>query len=126
MNLQSAIIKTANESTGTSPLYEELRKSVLMMEHGSTAEEAFDRLVVKCNMPEMRRFVSLLLQNLSRGGTDIFIALHDIGQEQWQNRKADAMKFSEEANTKLLFPMMLMLFAVILMCAAPAVMSISL
>lgn len=126
MTLRSALIKVAKEGNGSSPLYEELRKSVLLMEHGETDEYALDRLVAKCNMPEIRRFVSLLLQNMARGGNDVFIALHDIGQEQWQNRKAAATRYSEEANTKLLFPMMLMLFAVILMCAAPAVMSISL
>lgn len=125
MTLRSALIKVSKEGSGSSPLYNELRKSILLLEHGKTDEEALDQLVVKCNMPEIRRFVSLLLQNMARGGSDVFIALHDIGQEQWQNRKAAATRFSEEANTKLLFPMMLMLFAVILMCAAPAVMSIS-
>ena len=52
-------------------------------------------------------------------------ALKEIGEEQWNNRKNAAKQFAEEASTKMLFPMMLMLLAVILLTIAPAVMSMN-
>ena len=76
-------------------------------------------------MPAVRRLVSVLLQNMQRGGTEVLYALREIGQELWEGRKAAARQIAEETTTKLLFPMMLMLLAVILLVAAPAVMSMN-
>lgn len=68
---------------------------------------------------------SVLIQNMNRGGTDVLLALREIGKELWNERRATAKRVAEQAGTKLLFPMMLMLLAVILIVAAPAVMSLS-
>lgn len=123
MTLRAAIIKISAEMSNDRPLYQELDRAVSMMEAGNTAEAAFDYFVTRCNMPQMRRFVSVVLQNMHRGGQDVTRALKEIGEEQWNNRKNAARQFAEEASTKMLFPMMLMLLAVILLTIAPAVMS---
>ena len=107
------------------PLYQALAKTTEKMEHGATDEEALDQLTVACNMPQVRRFVSVILQNMHRGGADVLVALQDIGKELWEARKAAARQIAEETSTKLLFPMMLMLIAVILLVAAPAVMGMA-
>ena len=73
-------------------------------------------------MREMRRFVSVILQNMHRGGSDVLTALREIGKELWSARKAAARRVAEETSTKLLFPMVLMLIAVIILAIAPAVM----
>ena len=125
LTLRAAIIKTAEEAGSDRTLYQELGHSVTMMKNGATDESALDYLILRCNMPEMRRFVSVILQNMHRGGQDVLVALREIGQEQWDNRKATAKRIAEEAGTKMLFPMMIMLFAVIMMVIVPAVMSIS-
>ena len=69
----------------------------------------------------MRRFVSVILLNIHRAGTDVSSALKSIGEELWNSRKAAAIRVAEEASTKMLFPMMLMLFAVIMLVIVPAV-----
>ncbi len=125
LTLRAAIIKVGREMAGDSPLYTALRKAVNKMENGATDEAALDVLVTQCNMPVMRRLVSVLLQNMQRGGTDVLNALREIGAELWTNRKAAARQMAEEVSTKMLFPMMLMLIAVILLVAAPAVMSMN-
>lgn len=126
MTLRAALIKISHEMANDTPLYQELAGAVRMMENGATDEAALSRLALRCNTPQMRRFTSVVLQNLHRGGSDVLIALQDIGQEQWTERKAAAMRVSQEADTKLLFPMMLMLASVLIMTIAPAVMSIQL
>ena len=95
------------------------------MENGATDEVALETLVTDCNVPAVRRLVSVLLQNMQRGGTEVLIALREIGQELWEGRKAAARQIAEETTTKMLFPMVLMLFAVILLVVAPAVMSMN-
>lgn len=125
MTIRAALIKISHEMAADTPLYQELAYSVKMLENGATDEAALERLSMRCNTPQMRRFTSVILQNIHRGGSDVLLALQDIGQEQWAERKAAAMRVSEEADTKLLFPMMLMLGSVIIMTIAPAVMSIN-
>lgn len=125
MTLRAALAKIASEMGGQRPLYQELAYSMQMMENGTPAEAAFDHFMVRCNMPEIRRFVSIILQNMNRGGTDVTRALAEIGREQWENRKNAAKRFAEEASTKMLFPMMLMLLAVILLTITPAVLSMN-
>ena len=125
LTLRGALIKISNEMQMDTPLYRALGQVVEKMEHGSTDEEAMDQLTVACNMPEVRRFASVVLQNMQRGGQDVLIALRDIGKELWDGRKAAAKRVAEETSTKLLFPMMLMLIAVIILVAAPAVMGMA-
>lgn len=122
MTLRAALIKISDEMALDTPLYKSLATSVQMMKNGETDEKALEYMTVQCNTPQMRRFSSVVLQNIKRGGTDVITALRDIGAEQWAERKAVALKVSAEADTKLLFPMLLMLLAVVLMTIAPAVM----
>lgn len=123
LSLKAAMVKVSKEMEKDTAFYRELKHSVYMMEHGSTAESAMDTLCVRCNMPEVRRLSSVLLQNMHSGGSDVLLALNEISRELWNNRRAAAKVAAEKAGTKLLFPMMLMLLAVIVIVAAPAVMS---
>jgi tight adherence protein C len=122
LTLRAAILKIAQEMPPVTPLYQMLAQVAEKLDHGATDEEALDVLTTQCNMLEMRRFVSVILQNMHRGGTDVLTALREIGKELWNARRAAAQQIAEETSTKLLFPMMLMLLAVILLVAAPAVM----
>jgi len=124
MTIRAALLKISHEMAADTPLYEELAHTVQMLENGATDETALDWLSVRCNTPQMRRFTSVILQNSKRGGSDVVGALQEIGREQWSERKEAAKRVSEEADTKLLFPMILMLASVILMTVAPAVMAI--
>lgn len=125
LSLKAAMAKIAKEMDKDTPFYEALKHSVFLMENGETMERAMDVLCMKCNLAEVRRLSSVLLQNMHRGGTDVLIALQEISRELWNNRRAVAKRMAEQAGTTMLFPIMLMLLAVILVVAAPAVMSLS-
>lgn len=126
LTVKGAMVLISKEMERETPFYQELKHSVYMMENGATAEQAMDSLCNRCNMPQVRRLVSVLLQNMHSGGVEVLIAMREISRELWNNRRAAAKTAAEEAGTKLLFPMMLMLLAVVLVVAAPAVMSLSL
>lgn len=121
LNLQGALAKISKEMYSDRILYRELARTMDRIMDGDSADAAFDYLTIKCNTAEMRRLVSIIVQNIHRGGTDVSSALKSIGTELWASRKAAALRMAEEASTKMLFPMMLMLFAVVLVVAAPAV-----
>lgn len=122
LTLKGALIKIAREMPADGPLYRSLGKAVDQMELGATDEQALDLLVESCNMPVVRHLVSVILQNISRGGAEVSTALYNIGKELWDTRKAAAQRIAEETTTKLLFPMMLMFLSVIILVTAPAIM----
>lgn len=126
LTLQGALAKISNEMYSDRILYKELAHAMSMIESGESADAAFDYMSIKCNMAEMRRFIAIIIQNIHRGGSDVSNALKGIGDELWTARKAAALRVAEEASTKMLFPMMLMLFAVVLLVIAPAVQSMQL
>ena len=121
LTIRDALIKISKEMSIDTPLYQALDECVSAMDTGANETQAFMRLTDKCNTPAMRRFSSVILQNIKFGGAEVIRALTDIADEQWNERKNASEKLAMEAETKLLYPMMLMLFAVIVVTITPAV-----
>lgn len=125
LTIRDALIKISKEMSTNTPLYQALDECVSAMDTGANETQAFMRLTEKCNTPAMRRFASVILQNIKFGGAEVIRALTDIADEQWNERKNASEKLAMEAETKLLYPMMLMLFAVIIVTVAPAILGMS-
>lgn len=121
LTIRDALIKISKEMSIDTPLYQALDECVSAMDTGANETQAFMRLTDKCNTPAMRRFSSVILQNIKFGGAEVIRALTDIADEQWNERKNASEKLAMEAETKLLYPMMLMLLAVVIVTVAPAV-----
>lgn len=121
LTIRDALIKISKEMSINTPLYQALDECVSAMDTGANETQAFMRLTDKCNTPAMRRFASVILQNIKFGGSEVIRALSDIAEEQWNERKNASEKLAMEAETKLLYPMMLMLFAVIIVTITPAI-----
>ena len=76
----------------------------------------------------MRRYGklgTLLSQNLQKGNAGITEALEAESKDAFEDRKADARRAGEEAGTKLLLPMGIMLLVVMMIVILPAFMSFS-
>lgn len=65
----------------------------------------------------------MLAQNLKMGSYGLVALLEQEAERAFEVRKASAKRYGEEAGTKLLFPMMLMLGLVIVVLMVPAVMA---
>lgn len=125
LTLRAAWQKIAIEMSNDSPLYDEMKLVVKQIENGVSDTDAFNNMSLRCNIPQMRRFISIIVQNIHRGGNDLSNAITLIGQELWESRKAIARRLTEEASTKLLFPMMLMLMTVIIITVAAAMLGMN-
>ena len=66
---------------------------------------------------------NLITQNVKKGTTDILKLLEQESQSAFEQHKNLAKKKGEEAGTKLLFPMILMLMTVMAMLMFPAIVS---
>ena len=125
LTLRAAMKKVSEEMSLSTPLYTLMGQAMRNIDNGMNENAALDQVVRRCNMPEMRRLIAVIEQNLQRGGSDVTLAMKTIGDEMWSNRKAKAQQIAAEAETKLLFPMMLMMLSVIVMTMVPAILGMS-
>ena len=90
------------------------------MEEGRGEREAYEQFGNRIGLLPYRRFASILSQNLSKGTRDIQELLHREAQEALEMRKNHARRLGEEAGTKMLFPMMIMLVLILAVLMLPA------
>lgn len=124
MNIPRAWEKLVRESEKNTPLYRELRKSLIEMQAGCTIYQSFEGFAKRCRTPEINKFVTLILQNMKKGHAELLIILRVQAVESWEMRKQAARKLGEEASTKMLLPLCLILVAILLIVSAPAILAI--
>ena len=71
-------------------------------------------------MPEYKKCASLLSQNVQKGAGGMLAALNQEAVNAFEERKAVARKKGEEAQTRMLLPMIMMLVVVMILVMVPA------
>lgn len=107
-------------------VYEEMLKTAYEIKNGMGEERAYERFGERCGGYRYRKFGNLLAQNLRKGSRGLTKLLEQEAEAAFEERKSMARKLGEEAGTKMLFPMILMLGAVMLILAFPAIRSMEL
>ncbi len=110
-------------SQGTRPAYEALTAGIHQMEAGVTQEEVYLNLGHMCGSMRFERLGNLLAQNLRHGSGGLADQLARDAQNTFEKRKADARKKGEEAQIKLLMPMLILLAIVLMAVMIPAFLS---
>lgn len=103
----------------------ELSMTAHELEMGISETEVYEHLGKRIGSREYTRFVALLNQNLKKGSTDLIKMLTKESEEAFEIRKNEARRLGEEASTKLLIPMVMMLAVVMIIIMIPAYMSFS-
>lgn len=116
--------QSKNGEKNRQEVYEEMLITCHELESGMGEERAYERFGERCAQGCYRRLGNLLAQNLRKGSRGIVTMLEKEAYQAQEERKQHARKYGEEAGTKLLFPMMMMLCMVLLLLIFPAVMAI--
>jgi tight adherence protein C len=124
MTVSRAIEKTVADYTGESSLYEELGTVISDIKAGKSEYRAYEDFAKRCGMPEITRVISVLLQNMRKGNSELVSILRVLSNECWDMRKNMARKLGEEASTRMLLPLMLMFLAILMIVATPAVLAL--
>ena len=111
------------EPTGVRCAYEEMQKTLREMESGHTEAESYENFGRRCKVQAYLRFGALLSQNLRKGTRGLTQLLKMESIQAFEDRKARARRLGEEAGTKLLLPMFLMLAVVLVIVIVPAFLS---
>lgn len=103
------------------PVYEEMLIACREMESGVGEQRAYEHFGERCERAMYRKFANILTQNLKKGSQGVVSLLEQEAENAFEERKSAAKRYGEEAGTKLLFPMMIMLGIVMLILIIPAV-----
>ncbi|SLK04003.1 MULTISPECIES: type II secretion system F family protein [unclassified Paenibacillus] len=121
--VQRAIVHcVASQGERNHPLYNELRKTVGDWNNGYSFQQSFEQFSRRCGVQEVTIFTTTVLLNFRRGGGDFVLALRDLSHVLWEKRKAVSRAKGEQASSKLVFPMVLIFFSIVVMIGAPAFM----
>ena len=90
------------------------------MEAGISERVAYQNMGIRCGLPCVVRFTGLLAQHMKSGAGGLKKALQDETDQALKDRRERARRLGEEAGTKLLFPMILMLILIMLIITIPA------
>lgn len=100
--------------------YEELVLICREMKSGVTETAALEHYGDRCRLSCYKKCTALLSQNLRKGSSGLLNSLQAEAKEAFEDRKAVARRMGEEAGTKLLLPMILMLLVVMVLIMVPA------
>lgn len=116
---------TANERQSDRFVFEEMRVTYQEMKSGIPEQECYERFGNRCGTAVYLKFGAMLSQNLKKGTKGMDMLLRTEAAIAFEERKRNAKQQGEEAGTKLLMPMFLMLGIVLLMVVVPAFFSIN-
>lgn len=117
--------KIVQESSSTSPMFRELQICRADIQSGKPESVAYEEFARRCKIKEVIKFVSVIVLNLRKGGSEVVFALRAQSDECWEARKATARRLGEKASSKLLFPMAIMLLGIIMIVALPAILALA-
>ncbi|MCL2201725.1 MAG: type II secretion system F family protein [Oscillospiraceae bacterium] len=106
-------------------LYMEMRRTADELDNLVSPESAYGNFISRCNTKETAKLASAILQNLSKGNSEVGKLLKSMAQEAWQERRHMAKRDAEKANSKLMIPTMLLLLAILVMLMVPVAMNFS-
>ena len=127
LSMRKAIERTAKDyrrslkkSGRTRAGFEEIVQVFGEMEKGVPETEAYEHLGARNPLVKYRTLSTILIQNLKRGSAEMVFLLEQEAASAFEDRKKQARILGEEAGTKLLIPMFLMLLVVMVILMVPA------
>lgn len=105
--------------TSNRALYKEMQTTSEEMHNGVSDMDAFYNFAQRCAIKEIRKFASILTQNIQKGGAELALSLKAMNEESWEEKKHRAKRKGETAGSKLMIPMMIMFVGILLMVIVP-------
>lgn len=103
--------------------YEEMQATLHELKLGVPEVNAYEQFGQRIGLMPYMKFSSMLGQNLKKGNKNMVDLLKQEAMEAFQERKETTKRLGEEASTKLLGPMMIMLLIVLIIILIPAFIS---
>lgn len=102
------------------PAYEEMLYACRELHSGVSEASVYEHFGKRTGLQEYIRLSTLLTQNLKKGNSDLLERLREEAVRAGEEKLQGCKRLGEEAGTKLLVPMVLMLLVVMVMIMIPA------
>ncbi len=106
-------------STGKGTLYDEMRRVVTELNNNVLTAEAYSHFINRCNNNYTTKLATAIIQNASKGNSEIVSLFRRLNDESWLEHKHNARRKGEQIQSKLLIPTMLMFFGIIILVIVP-------
>lgn len=124
MIMKDAWFIVANSKQGE--IYDLMQEACNEMNSGKSAAEAVYNFGVRSSAQEIRKFSSILIQNIEKGGSDVTMYMRQQSEELWNHRRQLMLQKGDEAAAKLLIPTMMVLVGLIIIIISVAMSGFSL
>lgn len=104
-------------------LYKELSIMWNEMRSGISQEQAYINLGKRIGLPSYLKLTTLFVQQIRKGTSGIILQLEQEEHDAFEYRKEQAKRLGEEAGTKLLLPMILLMLISMVIVVCPAMMN---
>lgn len=105
------------------PIYETMLVTQRETMDGKSPRKAYNSFAVNTDLSCYQRFVRIILQSLQKGNKGVLTMLEKESDDAFKERRLTAKRLGEEASTKMLMPLLLMMGVVIAIVMAPAIIS---
>ena len=105
--------------SGTGVLYEEMNRVLIDLNHNVPPSEAYSRFITRCNNPYATKLATAIIQNISKGNSEIVALFRTLNDESWMEHKHNARRMGEKIQSKLLIPTLLMFGGIIILIIVP-------
>ncbi len=124
--LSDAFYKTAKSYENDKGYFrgEIVKIAVNSKKSGDDMIAGFFRLARTAGVKELTRVAGFLIENRNRG-TDMWDKLEELAEGLWEERKRLCLKKIKVAETKMSFPLGIMLLSLIIITSAPAMLKIN-
>jgi len=100
-------------------MHQQMRQVSVDRNNGYSEPDALSAMAKRCSTPEISKFVSMVIQGLSKGSKDLAYTLKEQSDELWALKQQKLLQEGEKASGRLLIPILIMFVGVLLMIMLP-------
>lgn len=112
--------------SGNSKIYIEMQNVVTLISNNIPEAQAYETLAETCRVNEIKKFVSIICQNLQKGSSELVHIMKELSVDAWNTKKLVAKMKGDSAQTKLMIPLLISFVGVLGMIMVPIVMNMNL
>lgn len=106
-------------TSGNRMLYKEMQRAIVNINNGMPEIQAYSEFGTACKINELKKFSSIICQNVEKGNSEMVQVMKQLSIEAWSTKKNIAMSRGKNAETKLIIPIGITFFAIIIMILIP-------
>lgn len=117
MIIKDAWQKVAYSSEGE--LYNQMRTACIDMNNGASEKDAYTDFGSRCIAPEVKKFVSTIVQGVMKGNSELSVMLKQQNREIMSAKQHRVKQQGEKASAKLMIPIGIMFIGILVMVIVP-------